>query len=347
LNYLILPQGPRFENLHGHFLQVPAGRSFFLGKQTVSFLNLRFEGLEQAQPLKLPRALLVIIIVCYRVRREARAALELARITSLDLYVPPTAPPGYLHGRKLPASDAQDTLRHGRDAQGRDEAVLASPVGISDEGNQPQTIARKPAAVARFKALVQSGVINLSTMWQKTGTVAINGWQAFSAHYGIAANDAKEAAAKALTKAEADLQVVTEAESLIATEVKDMSGKELATATKLVYVAEPEQPVSRTFINGTKAGGIAFLNSLSLGRSWASLVAPTRIVCLAAQEAATAAVAAANAAALAAVVDHQPPAAPTIVSTGAVTAAAVDVGAMSESERRALLAKLLPAMAEN
>jgi hypothetical protein len=217
-------------------------------------------------------------------------------------------------------------------AAGLNAGVFAATVPVHSH------IAREPTAAARVKALVQSGVINPSTMWQKTGTVAINGWQAISAHYGIAANDAKEAAAKALTKAEADLQVVTEAESLIATEVKDMSGKELVTATKLVYVAEPEQPVSRTFINGTKAGGIAFLNSLSLGRSWASLVAPTRIVCLAAQEAATAAVAAANAAALAAVVDHQPPVAPTIVSTGAVTAVDIDMGSMSETERRVLLA---------
>ena len=49
-------------------------------------------------------------------------------------------------------------------------------------------------------------------MWLKTGTVAINGWQALSAHDGIIAAEAKVAAAKALAKAEADLAVITKAE---------------------------------------------------------------------------------------------------------------------------------------
>ncbi len=49
----------------------------------MTLLNPSFEGLEQAQPLMLLRALLMIIIVSYRVRREARAALEFVRFTSL------------------------------------------------------------------------------------------------------------------------------------------------------------------------------------------------------------------------------------------------------------------------
>ena len=49
---------------------------------------------------------------------------------------------------------------------------------------------------------------------------------------------------------------------------------------------------------------------------------------------------AAEAAAAAAVADHNPPAAPSVVAAGAVTATAVDVASMSSAERRELLAKL-------
>ena len=53
-------------------------------------------------------------------------------------------------------------------------------------------------------------------MRAKTGAVAINGWQALSAHDGIIAAEAKVAAAKALAKAEADLVVITKAEAVAA-----------------------------------------------------------------------------------------------------------------------------------
>jgi len=68
-------------------------------------------------------------------------------------------------------------------------------------------IARAPTAVARVQALVDGGVINLGSMWVKTSAVAINGWQALSAHDGLVAAETKAAAAKALAKAEADLIV--------------------------------------------------------------------------------------------------------------------------------------------
>ena len=76
-------------------------------------------------------------------------------------------------------------------------------------------IARAPTAVARVQALVDGGVISPGSMWVKTGAVAINGWQALSAHDGIVAAEAKAAAAKALAKAGADLVVITKAEGLL------------------------------------------------------------------------------------------------------------------------------------
>ena len=43
-------------------------------------------------------------------------------------------------------------------------------------------VARGPTEADRVLALVASGSIDPTTMWRKTGTVAISGWQALSAH---------------------------------------------------------------------------------------------------------------------------------------------------------------------
>ena len=58
-------------------------------------------------------------------------------------------------------------------------------------------VARGPTEADRVLALVASGSIDPTTMWRKTGTVAISGWQALSAHDGIAAKEKKELAVKA------------------------------------------------------------------------------------------------------------------------------------------------------
>ena len=53
-------------------------------------------------------------------------------------------------------------------------------------------------------------------MWLKTGTVAINGWEALSAHDGIVAKDLKEMAVKAAKVAKADLVILTKADEVAA-----------------------------------------------------------------------------------------------------------------------------------
>lgn len=197
-------------------------------------------------------------------------------------------------------------------------------------------IARAPDAVARVKALVDGGHINASSMWVKLGATAINGWQALSAHDGIIAAEATAAAAKAVTKADADLAVIAKAE-VVAAKGGDMSGADISLAIHAVFVAIPEQSCTRSSLVGKQAGA-KFLAELPA--PWATLLPPARAACQAAAVAAAAATEAAKAAVAAAVTDHQPPAAPSVVATGAVTAAAVDVASMTSSERRALLAKL-------
>jgi hypothetical protein len=197
-------------------------------------------------------------------------------------------------------------------------------------------IARAPTAVARVQALVDGGLINPGSMWVKTGAVAINGWQALSAHDGIIAAEANVAAAKALAKAEADLIVITKAE-VVAAKVGVMSGADIAAAVHAVFVATPEQQCTRSSLVG-KQQGATFLAALPT--PWTALLVPARAACQAAVVAAGAAREAADAAAAAAVADHQPPAAPSVVAAVAVTAAAVDVASMSPAERRELLAKL-------
>ena len=171
-------------------------------------------------------------------------------------------------------------------------------------------------------------------MRAKTGAVAINGWQALSAHGGIVAAEAKAAAAKALAKAEADLVVITKAEA-VAAKGGVMSGIDITAAVHTVFVAAPDQ--SRTSLS-SKAQGATFLAALS--HPWTTLLVPARAARQAAIVAAGAAREAADAADAAAVADHQPPAAPSVVAASAVTAASVDVDSMSSAEKRALLAKL-------
>ena len=109
-------------------------------------------------------------------------------------------------------------------------------------------------------------------------------------------------------------------------------------AVRAVFVAAPEQSCTRTSLS-SKAQGLAFLTALSA--PWATLLPPARAACQAAIVAAAAAMEAADAAVAAAAADHQPSAAPTVVATGAATAAAANFGAMSEAEKRALLARLV------
>jgi hypothetical protein len=189
----------------------------------------------------------------------------------------------------------------------------------------------------RIEALAGHGTINPGSLWVNVGAHAINGWVAMRAHDLIAAKADAAAASKALAKAEADLAVLTKAD-VVAAKTGDMSGADITAAIHAVFVAVPEQPCTRSSLS-SKAQGLAFLTALSA--PWANLLAPARGACTAAIAAATAAVAAASAAAVAAVADNQPPAAPSVVAAGAVTAADVDVGAMSAAEKRTLLARLL------
>jgi len=103
------------------------------------------------------------------------------------------------------------------------------------------------------QALVDGGLINPGSLWVKTGAVAIDGWQALSAHDGIIAAEAEVAAAKALAKAEADLIVITKAEE-VAAKVGAMSGADIAAAVHAVFVAAPEQQCTRSSITGKQQG---------------------------------------------------------------------------------------------
>jgi len=153
------------------------------------------------------------------------------------------------------------------------------------------------------------------------------------------AAEANVVAPKALAKAQADLVIITNADAAAAKGA--MNGDDIQTAVHAVFIAAPGQACTRTGIKD-KAQGLAFLSALPA--AWIALLAPARVACTAAIVAATAGLADAAALAAAAVADHQPPAAPSVVPTGAVTAADVDVGSMTEVERRALMAKLVPAM---
>jgi len=120
-------------------------------------------------------------------------------------------------------------------------------------------IAREPTAVARVAALVADG--NMKHMWQKTGTIAINGWQAFAVHDGIVAKEAKVAATKTLELAAANEAVVVAA-SALALQLGDepdavMKGAESTLAIKFVYVAFPLQPTPRSS-HSSKAAGSRF-----------------------------------------------------------------------------------------
>ena len=119
-----------------------------------------------------------------------------------------------------------------------------------------------------------------------------------------------------------------------------MSGADITAAIHAVFVAVPEQPCTRSSLS-SKAQGLAFLTALSA--PWANLLAPARGACTAAigRHCSGGSRLAASAAAAAAVADNQPPAAPSVVTAWAVTAADVDVGAMSAAEKRTLLTRLL------
>ena len=146
-----------------------------------------------------------------------------------------------------------------------------------------------------------------------------------------------------LTKAEAELAVITKAE-MPAAKGGVLSGAKITVAVHAVFIAVPGQTCTRSSLAG-KQQGAAFLAALPA--PWTTLLPPARVACQAAAAAAAAATDAAEAAAAAAAVaDHQPPAAPSVVAAGAVTAAAVDVASMSSAERRELLAKLGGFMAD-
>ena len=200
-------------------------------------------------------------------------------------------------------------------------------------------IARESDSAARVRSLAASGAISTTSLWQNVGAVAVNSWQAFAAHELIIAANLKASATKAVTKADADLLVVTEAEALAASDKaqKDMSDAELTTAVKFVYVAEPEQPVTRTSIKG-KGGKADFLSGLN--PPWCALVADTRLACLAAVTAARTAMEEAEAAEPAAFANNPPPA-PASIAPGPDTAAAIDLSNLGAAEMRALLARIV------
>jgi hypothetical protein len=190
--------------------------------------------------------------------------------------------------------------------------------------------------VARVRALVAAGSVKTTSMWPKTGPVAISGWVALSAHYQILTAEANVVVSKALAEAQADLVIITNADA-VAAMGRTMNGDDIKTAVHAVFVAAPEQQCTRSSITG-KQQGATFLAALPT--PWTTLLVPARAACQAAVVAAGAAAEAAAAAAAAAVADHQPPAAPSVVAASAVTAASVDVDSMSSAEKRALLAKL-------
>ena len=139
-----------------------------------------------------------------------------------------------------------------------------------------------------------------------------------------------------LTKAEAELAVITRAE-VAAAKGGALSGADITAAVHAAFVAASGNPYARPSPVG-KAQGAPFLAALPT--LWTTLLAPARAACQAAVVAAGTAREAADAAAAAAVADHQPPAAPSVVAAAAVTATSVDVDSMSSAEKRALLAKL-------
>jgi hypothetical protein len=154
------------------------------------------------------------------------------------------------------------------------------------------------------------------------------------------AKEAKAAATKALKLAVAN-EAVGAAASVLALQLGDepdtaMKGAEITLAVKFVYVAFPLQPTPKSS-HSSKAAGLEFLGGLDA--RWPTFLPVVRAACVAASAAASAADAAADAAAAAAA-SLGPPAAP-IVLPASNTAAAIDLGAMSESEQRALLARLV------
>jgi hypothetical protein len=115
-----------------------------------------------------------------------------------------------------------------------------------------------------------------------------------------------------------------------------MKGTDINLAVKFVYVAFPLQPTPKSS-HSSKAAGLDFLGGLVA--RWSTFVPAARAACVAASAAASAADAAADAAAAAAA-SLGPRAAP-IVLPASNTAAAIDLGAMSETEQCALLARLV------
>ena len=113
-------------------------------------------------------------------------------------------------------------------------------------------------------------------------------------------------------------------------------GMDTNLAAKFVHVAFPIQPTPKSS-HSSKAAGLDFLGGLVA--RWSTCVPVARAACVAASAAASAADAAADAAAAAAA-SFGPRAAP-IVLPASNTVAAIDLGAMSESEQRALLARLV------
>ena len=111
-----------------------------------------------------------------------------------------------------------------------------------------------------------------------------------------------------------------------------MSGADSTAAVHAAFIAVPEETCTRSS-PARKQQGATF--PAALPAPWTTLLAPARVACQAEAAAAAAAVA-----------DHQPPAAPSVVAAGAVTAATVDVATMSSAERRGLLAKLGGAMGD-
>ena len=115
-----------------------------------------------------------------------------------------------------------------------------------------------------------------------------------------------------------------------------MKGTDINLAVKFVYVAFPLQPTPKSS-HSCKAAGLDFLGGLVA--RWPTFLPVARAACVAASAAASAADGVADEAAAAAA-SLGPRAAP-IVLPASNTAAAIDLGAMSETEQCALLARLV------
>lgn len=170
------------------------------------------------------------------------------------------------------------------------------------------------------------------------GAHAINGWVATRAHNLIVAKADAAAAVKALAKVEADLAVLTKGRR----RGRGQDGRhELAPKSSRSSMPSTSRSPSSPACGRASRAWRRASRSSPRSRPRGPTSSPLLAVRAAAIEAATAAVAAANAATAAAMAGNQPPTAPSVVAVGAVTAADVDVGAMSSAEKRVLLARLL------